>query len=91
MKNRGVAAASVFFRMAWFIRSICFCADLHRSTYPYPPGVPSSGNSTSNTNGYFPWSYQPRSAISGSFSVAYSTSSPTNLQYCSTCRPSCSV
>ena len=34
MKNRGVAAASVFFRMAWFIRSICFCADLHRSTYP---------------------------------------------------------
>ena len=91
MKNRGVAAASVFFRMAWFIRSICFCADLHRSTYPYPQGVPSSGNSTSNTNGYFPWSYQPRSAISGSFSVAYSTSSPTNLQYCSTCRPSCSV
>ena len=32
MKNRGVAAASVFFRMAWFIRSICFCAGLHRST-----------------------------------------------------------
>ena len=32
MKNRGVAAASVFFRIAWFIRSICFCAGLHRST-----------------------------------------------------------
>ena len=31
-KNRGVAAASVFFRIAWFIRSICFCAGLHRST-----------------------------------------------------------
>ena len=28
--------------------------------YPYPQGVPSSGNSTSNTKGYFPWSYQPR-------------------------------
>ena len=65
MKKRGVAAASVFLRIAWFIRSICFCGLLHRSTYPYPAGVPSSGNSTSNTNGYLPWSYQPRSAMLG--------------------------
>ena len=85
--------------------------------YPYPQGVPSSGNSTSNTKGYFPWSYQPRCAMLGpqgacpitgrpsssvprnrvsvgctvSFSVAYSTVSPTYLQYCNTLRPSTAV
>ena len=69
---------------------------LVQSAYSFSFTAPSArmknpGNSVSNTNGYFPWSYQPRAAISGSFSVAYSTFSPTNLQYCSTCRPSRSV
>ena len=40
MKNAASPPPACFLRIAWFIRSICFCADLHRSTYPYPQGVP---------------------------------------------------
>ena len=51
-----------FSRMFAARLSMYSCGSLHTATNPNPAGVPFSGKSTSSTTGYFPWSYQPRSA-----------------------------
>ena len=53
---RCLDASRTFSSMAWFILSMEVWQSFMTSMYPNPAGLSSSWNSTSNTNGYLPWS-----------------------------------
>ena len=55
-KYRTRLAMSALRTMALSSRSMAACALCITSIMPNPAGLPAMGNSTSNTNGYLPWS-----------------------------------